>query len=106
MLALLVVLLAGVFGCVQSQAVVKFPLAELRPLVAQSASVRSRGLQGHDRQEAARGMLFVWPDEKVRSFSIKDVPYALDVVFMDNQGVVVAIDALVPDSPEQATGLA
>ncbi|MDP2232647.1 MAG: DUF192 domain-containing protein [Actinomycetota bacterium] len=106
LLALLVVLLPGLLGCAQSQAEVKFPLVELHPLVAQSSGARSQGLQGHDRGDAARGMLFVWPDEGVRTFSIKDVPYALDLVFMDGDGLVVAVDGLVPDSTVQAAGTA
>lgn len=99
-------LLAGVSGCTSSQAVVKFPLVEVHPLVAQSPGERSLGLQGHNRQDIQRGMLFVWPDEGAREFNIKDVPYALDLVFLDNEGVVVAVDALAPGLADQAAGTA
>ena len=45
---------------------------------------------------AIRGMLFVFDDERPRSFWMKDTPTALDIAFMRADGTIVKIHTMAP----------
>lgn len=55
-----------------------------------------RGLQGHRPISAAEGMLFVLPEVETARFWMKDVTYAIDIVFIAADGRVVNIAAEAP----------
>lgn len=73
--------------------------------VAQSHGERARGLKGVtetllEPTEAGerRGMLFVFPDETVKSFWMEDTPIALDIAFIDGNWRVESIRTMRPET--------
>jgi uncharacterized membrane protein (UPF0127 family) len=63
----------------------------VRVEVAATPELRTRGLMHRDSLKPERGMLFMYPDETVRSFWMKNVPFPLDVAFADSSGKIVRI---------------
>ncbi len=59
--------------------------------VADTAEKRRWGLMYRRHLEADQGMLFVFPEEKVQSFWMKNTPLSLDIIFMDRSRRVVGI---------------
>ena len=88
-------LLAAQAACNQGPAVVfegsEGIKATFRVEVADTAEERRWGLMYRSELEADEGMLFVFPDEKVHSFWMKNTPLSLDIIFMDRRRRVVGI---------------
>ena len=63
----------------------------VRVEVAATPDLRARGLMNRDSLGADRGMLFVYPDERTRSFWMKNVKVPLDIAFADSTGKIVRI---------------
>ena len=59
--------------------------------VVDTDEARSRGLTFRESLPEDRGMLFVFPDESVHSFWMKDTKIALDMIFVDSVGRVVGV---------------
>ncbi len=68
----------------------------IEPYVADTIRERSQGLQGFDGLAANEGMVFVYPDEAVRTFGIKGVGFPIDVVFIGVDGTVSGVESLSP----------
>lgn len=66
--------------------------------VARTSEERARGLSGRDSLPEHRGMLFVYEDEAVRSFWMRDTRIPLDIAFLDASGRVVDIQSMEPMS--------
>lgn len=92
-----VVLAALVAGCsADARQVIRLDGVEVRVRVADGDDERSRGLQGYDALPDGEGMLFVWDDAAVRTFAMKEVDFAIDVVFIGDDLTVAAIEPLDP----------
>ncbi len=74
--------------------------------VAADSVAQQKGLQGRAELEPSNGMIFIFPDEQVRSFWMKDTLIPLDVIFFDADGGYVASHAMTPctSSPVAAVG--
>ncbi len=88
-------LLGAQAGCDNAPSVV-FEGAEgikagFRVEVADTVEKRRWGLMYRSELGADEGMLFVFPDEKARSFWMKNTPLSLDMIFMDRRRRVVGI---------------
>jgi len=59
----------------------------------------ARGLMGVKRLAENEGMLFVFPDVRVRSFWMKGCLISLDLIFLDSRGRVVSIQTMPPPAP-------
>lgn len=59
--------------------------------LVQSRAEREHGLMGRRSLEKMSGMLFVFPEEEVHTFWMKDTPLSLDMLFVDGQGRVVGV---------------
>lgn len=64
---------------------------ELDVAVAETAGQRATGLTGVDDLGALGGLLFVFPNAVETRFTMRDVPIALDIAFIDADGMVLAV---------------
>lgn len=65
--------------------------------IADDPAERSRGLMYREDLAANAGMLFLYPDERPRTFWMKNTPLSLDIIFLSEGGEVVHIaSAAVP----------
>ncbi len=78
----------------------------VRVELATTPEAWSRGLMGRRSLAENAGMLFVFPDETVRVFWMKDTLIALDVIFADASGTIVSVTTMAPCADEPASGLA
>ena len=60
------------------------------------------GLMGREQLDADAGMLFVFPNERLRGFWMKDCLIPLDVLFLDESGRIVSIHTMTVPTPEEA----
>ena len=65
--------------------------------VADDAQERAVGLMGRTSLPVNHGMIFVYQDEKVRSFWMKHTPIPLSIAFIDKLGRVVHLAELKPN---------
>lgn len=63
-------------------------------------TTRVKGLGGRTFIEPDGGMLFAFPRASKRSFVMRDCPIPIDILFLDSNGRVVAMHAMVPEEPQ------
>jgi len=65
---------------------------------------RVKGLGGRTEIAATGGMMFVFPDEQVavQAFVMRDCTIAIDIIFLDKSGRVVASHEMKPEAPQAA----
>jgi len=102
--ALLALLLLASSGRAEELTVRITPAAGGAPFVVHAEVVRTpeaqaRGLMGRHQLAADRGMLFLFPDERPRTFWMKNCFIALDMLFADRDGRVVHIQHDAPPCP-------
>lgn len=59
--------------------------------VAYTEEEKENGLQGTSELPENVGMLFVYDEPQEVSFWMKDVPFALDIIFIDEYGEVISV---------------
>lgn len=64
--------------------------------VADNNALRSRGLMRRPGLLLDHGMLFVYPDERPRSFWMRDTPLPLSIAYIGEQGQIVHIADMKP----------
>ncbi|MGB9707990.1 MAG: DUF192 domain-containing protein [Candidatus Pacearchaeota archaeon] len=79
--------------------------------IASTPEARARGLMFRDSLEDNKGMLFIFPEENIYSFWMKNTSLPLDIIWINSQGKVVFISSntqpceeepclsIIPDSP-------
>ena len=73
--------------------------------VADTGEERARGLMNRPSLPPDRGMLFVWEDESVRGFWMLNTLIPLDILFIDEQWMVVDIQTMAPEPDVPASEL-
>jgi uncharacterized protein len=68
----------------------------VRVEVADDPAEQAKGLMGRTTLGENRGMLFVYPDEEVRAFWMKDTLIPLSIAFIDSQRRIVDIQDMKP----------
>ena len=68
---------------------------------ADTPEARKTGLQNRKKLPQDRGMLFLFPVSQYLSFWSKDTYIALSLAFLDDQGKIVKIVNLAPESTEK-----
>lgn len=70
-----------------------------RVFVADTPESRARGLGGRTGLESDEGMLFVFPEDGRYAFWMKDMRFAIDIVWLSSDGVIVSVESSVqPES--------
>ena len=67
--------------------------------LAADAASRDRGLAGRSEVSARGGMLFVFPDAEWQLFVMRDCATPIDLLFLDESGVVTAAYSMLPEPP-------
>ncbi|MBU4305582.1 MAG: DUF192 domain-containing protein [Candidatus Omnitrophica bacterium] len=96
----------AVFGVVLCAGLMLVYALPLRPMLlngkfmvietARTPQQRSRGLQGRSYLDKQRGMLFVFPEEAMPQFWMKDTFIPLEIAFIDKQKRIVDIQEMIP----------
>lgn len=95
--AVLFALCASVaLGAFRETAPASVPVVEIggqtvRVELARSGAERARGLSGRDSLPEGTGMLFVFPQDGAYGFWMKDMRFAIDMLWLDVSGKVVHI---------------
>lgn len=66
--------------------------------IADTPALRERGLMQRDSLPDDAGMLFVYADEQVRSFWMRNTKIPLDIAFIDRNGSIVSIEQMQPQT--------
>lgn len=74
---------------------------EVRVEIADSPAEQAKGLMDRTALAEDRGMLFVFPDEEVRSFWMKNTLIPLSIAYMDSEGRIVDIQDMKPLDDEE-----
>jgi uncharacterized membrane protein (UPF0127 family) len=69
-------------------------------LVADDAT-RMRGLGGRESIPENGGMLFSFPDSRIRHFLMRDCVIPIDIIFLDADGRIVAMHHMPVEPPQQ-----
>jgi uncharacterized protein len=74
---------------------------EVRVEIADSPDEQARGLMERTALAEDRGMLFVFPEEQVRSFWMKNTLIPLSIAYMDSEGRIVDLQDMKPLDDEE-----
>ncbi|HWE01821.1 MAG TPA: DUF192 domain-containing protein [Tepidisphaeraceae bacterium] len=96
----LLVLAALLGGCQQSPAALpvvsmKIGNQTFHLEVAATPESQETGLMKRDGMPEHHGMIFVFPQDEVRNFWMKNTRFPLDIVFLNSGGVVVSIRQMI-----------
>lgn len=98
-------LLGAAAACARERAPLELAVggAEFRVELAVTAEQRRRGLMYRDRLGEREGMLFVFEEERMLSFWMRDTSLPLSIAFIDARGVIVHLADLVPYSERRVS---
>jgi uncharacterized membrane protein (UPF0127 family) len=70
--------------------------------IADNVTLQTKGLSGRSILNENEGMLFVFPDNKIRYFWMKDMLFPIDIIWITKEGKIVDIEKNAP-KPEANT---
>ena len=68
--------------------------------IADTPEEREQGLMFREALDADHGMVFIFPDERPRSFWMRNTPLPLSIAYIDAQGIILEIHDMEPFSLE------
>jgi uncharacterized protein len=69
--------------------------------VANTPEAREQGLMYRKHMRGIHGMLFIFPEPGIHNMWMKNTTVPLSVAFLDEQGVIINIDDMMPLSEDQ-----
>ncbi|MEN0060991.1 MAG: DUF192 domain-containing protein [Myxococcota bacterium] len=78
------------------EAVLRFGEHELTVEIVADNESRAQGLMHRKSMDENRGMLFIYPDEAVRQFWMKNTHIPLSIAFANRKGKIVTISDMEP----------
>ena len=101
---------AGLAGLAITYFLFAYPTTELKikghtfkVKVARFPWQRAKGLAGAKKLDPDKGMLFLFPDKKPRSFWMKGMRFGLDIIFIDGNEIVEVVSLSAPHSNQIPT---
>lgn len=82
--------------CLKEHVTAKLQSNNLKLDVACSNEKLSKGLMFVDGMDKDRGMIFVFDDEKIRTFWMKNTKIPLDILFIDKNMNIISIQTMKP----------
>lgn len=71
--------------------------------VASTPQSQAKGyMKSETGPEDGQGILFVYPDEQILRFWMRDVPFPLDILFFDSNNNLVGYETMEPGSSEES----
>lgn len=86
---------------VNGEAVVTLDGREFTLKIAADEASRARGLGGVEHLAPDEGMLFVFPNARLRSFVMRDCLIDIDIIFLDAAGRIVAMHHMPAEEPKK-----
>lgn len=80
---------------------VRFPGVQFDVEVARTAAQRARGLMFRESLPVDHGMIFIFDDDAVRNFWMKNTLIPLDMIFVDKDRQVISVSANVQPCREK-----
>lgn len=80
---------AGAPAPIQGARTIELKGQAIQVSVADTESTRRQGLSGRADLEPDEGMLFVFPEDGVHGFWMKDMRFSIDILWLSNEGAVV-----------------
>ena len=96
MLALLAAACAGAECAPERATSVQIGAQNFRVEVAATPAQRARGLSGRAALGAGNGMWFVMPKPDLHGFWMRDMHFAIDLVWIDGERRVLGVETLTP----------
>lgn len=90
---------AGALSAAEGPRVVTPGGAQIDVEVASTPATRARGLMFRDHLPRGRGMIFIFPNEEIQSFWMKNTLIPLDMVWINSEDSIVHIEQRVPPCP-------
>lgn len=81
----------GIRGITENRAFIKTPKQLLRAEVVDTDEAREKGLSGRDGLDKNRAMLFVFDAVEKHGFWMKDMKFAIDIVWLDENKKIVSV---------------
>ena len=79
------------FNNQSKKSTVKIRDLEIKVDISDTAKLQTKGLSGRSNLDEEEGMLFIFPDNKVRYFWMKDMLFPIDILWIDKEGTIVGI---------------
>ena len=61
---------------------------EIKVEIADTPEIRYKCLSNREELFAGCGMLFIFPEKEIRTFVMRDMNFALDIIYIDNDKIV------------------
>lgn len=83
----------GLRGVLEDKVYIRTPKMLIRAEVSDDNTERTLGLSGRNSLSAGRAMLFVFDKPELHGIWMRDMKFAIDIVWLDSSKEVVAIQA-------------
>lgn len=69
--------------------------------LAETRMEKAKGLMGREDLSEESGILFVYKEEGIRSFWMKNMNFSIDIIWIDEEKTIISIEKSVPPCKEE-----